>query len=144
MECRESVNSALEPHCALLVCSLPFRGRCSPFEIVDDCKRLQLVRFRLGAHQLAVTAGAWKGIERTKRICKCCSMGIWRTKYISLLSVYLFYTDIRHQYHELVEGFAVQHNAGSGIIIDDTDSMMQTFLANNDRIYLHNLLSHAC
>ncbi len=39
----------------------------------------------------------------------------------------LFYTDIRHQYHELFEGFTVQHNVGSGIIISDTDSMMQTF-----------------
>jgi hypothetical protein len=53
---------------------------CSPFEIVDDCKRMQLVRFRLGAHHLAVTAGAWKGIERTKKICKCCSMGIVEDK----------------------------------------------------------------
>ncbi len=38
----------------------------------------------------------------------------------------LFYTDIRHHYHELFEGFTVQHNRSSGIIISDTDSMMQT------------------
>jgi hypothetical protein len=62
-----------------------------------------------------------------KRYANAVVWALWRTNYISLLSVYLFYTDIRHQYHELFEGFAVQHNAGSGIMIDDTDSMMQTF-----------------
>jgi hypothetical protein len=99
---------------------------CSPFDIVDDCKRTQLVRFRLGAHQLEVTAGAWKGIERTKRICKCCSMGIVEDE-VHFTFECLFYTDIRHQYHELFEGFTVQQNVDSGIIISETDSMMQTF-----------------
>jgi hypothetical protein len=61
---------------------------CSPFDIVDDCKRTQLVRFRLGAHQLEVTAGAWKGIERRKGYANVVVCALWRTKYISLLSVY--------------------------------------------------------
>ena len=113
--------------------------RSAGLPIFDATARNWLIRFRMGAHGLRVTKGAWAdggSLDRKDIICKCCRMGIVEDEMHFIFKCSL-YNDMRQQFKDLFYGFSVADKQGriTLLIGDSTEDMMQSFMGHIDQIY---------
>ena len=110
-------------------------GRTTALEMYDSAARQELIRFRLGAHGLQVTAGAWVPGEltaRKTRKCKCCSMGIIEDE-THIVFECTKYEDIRMKYSQLFSNNIIYNGyKHHTMVINNTDNMMQHFFRENN------------
>jgi hypothetical protein len=72
----------------------------SPLEIANSVNMRTLIRFRTGAHKLQIVVGAWVGIPRNHRICRCCNMNIVEDEFHMVFEC-LLYDQTRHEHIDL-------------------------------------------
>ena len=81
----------------------------SPLEIANSVNMRTLIRFRVGAHKLQVVVGAWVGVPRNHRICKCCNMNIVEDEFHMVFEC-LLYDQARHEHIDLFTITGNSHN----------------------------------
>jgi hypothetical protein len=116
-----------------------WQGEATSALDMNDLKlRNELLRFRLGAHGLRATTGAWNGIERRDRLCRCCNMGIVEDEFHFIYECPLYH-DIRYRFMELFEPDVLACSAYNMCInIGDCDLMMSRLFVHEQK---HDVLA---
>jgi sorting nexin-29 len=109
----------------------------------------ELLRFRTGCHGLNIVKGAWTGVPRNQRLCKCCNMGVVEDEAHFILECPLYHST-RSQcgkganFETLFEKVAVKASDGSlTILIDDTAAIMRQVFGTRKRLLLAKFI-RAC
>jgi len=115
-------------------------------DLHDSRIRTELIRFRLGAHDLRVVTGARYNLHRQNRICGCCNMNIVEDEFHFIFEC-TAYNIIRWRFWELFANDMCAYSQTDkyiSIIISDADQMMQRiFSRHGDMHKLANFIS-AC
>jgi hypothetical protein len=104
-------------------------------ELHDAKLRIELVRFRLGAHGLRVVTGAWKDggrLDRRQRLCKCCNMDIVEDEYHVVFEC-TAYDSIRTKYHELFMFINIDKDTHMTVDMEGSDNTMNIFFGQNQQ-----------
>lgn len=107
-------------------------------DLMDGSARQALIKFRLGAHGLKVTSGAWTRngrAERKHRTCTCCAMNIVEDEYHVIFECPAY--DMARQRHSMLfDGMSITDNEGRMVVISalSTEQMMHTFMRHENQL----------
>jgi hypothetical protein len=119
-------------------------GGCSPaMRVRNPAARRQLLRFRMGVHNLCVVAGARERAEkvpRGDRVCRCCSMGVVEDE-VHMVFECPRYQIIRMGFINLFRDDLLKGVAENVIVLGDTTDMMRRFFAQQDQLHVAMFVS---